>query len=215
MQLLTRLQAAGATAPGRGLPDLVPRLWPFFRHTLAPVRLASVRCLAALLAGGGQHPPHAGADPGGGTRLGGGAPDACEPGVAHLAAAAGEGLDDPASGGGAGSPGDPGARSSRAAGPGGRLGPDSNGAGHPGVGPEELPLAGAPAEWLGAGGVLAPALRLVFQNLVLEADARVLEASQARPPARPALAHIEQRSTAARAEAGQQLVHLSLAGSSP
>ncbi len=65
------------------------------------------------------------------------------------------------------------------------------------------------------GGVLAPALRLVFQNLVLEADARVLEASQARPPARPALAHIEQRSTAARAEAGQQLVHLSLAGSSP
>jgi hypothetical protein len=187
MQLLTHLQAAGATAPGRGLPDLVPRLWPFFRHTLAPVRLATVRCLAALLAGGRQHPPHEGADHGGGARPGGVAPSACDPGAAHLAAAAaGEGVDDPASRGGPGSPGDPGSRSSGAAGPVSRPGADADGAGHPGVDPAELPLAGAPAEWLGAGGVLAPALRLVFQNLVLEANARVLEASQARAlPGRP------------------------------
>lgn len=51
MQLLTQLQQAVRPAPpDAALAALVPRLWPFFRHTLASVRLATVRCLAALLA---------------------------------------------------------------------------------------------------------------------------------------------------------------------
>ena len=50
MQLLTRMYSQGAAAAS---PDdfgqLVPRLWPFFRHTLSSVRMSCLRCLQALL----------------------------------------------------------------------------------------------------------------------------------------------------------------------
>lgn len=124
MQLLTRLQTA---APDMGLPALVPRLWPFFRHTLASVRLAAVRCLTALLGGGSDPNPGLDSDP----------EHAAEGGPPPLVAP--PAMPDAASG--------------------------------------LLGVGSRPLDWLGAG-VLAPALRLVFQNLVLEGDARVLEASQ-------------------------------------
>lgn len=54
-----------------------------------------------------------------------------------------------------------------------------------GVDARGLAATAQPLAWLGEE-VLGPALRLVFQNLVLEADARVLEASQVRrAPGRP------------------------------
>ncbi len=124
MQLLTHLQTA---ALDEGLPALVPRLWPFFRHTLASVRLAAVRCLAALLGNGSDPNPDLNPDP----------EHAAEGGPPPLGAP-------PAM---------------------------------PGAGSGLLGVGSRPLDWLGAG-VLAPALRLVFQNLVLESDARVLEASQ-------------------------------------
>ena len=51
MQLLTKLFTAGSAEEAADrLQALVPRLWPFFRHTLTSVRLATVRCLSSLLA---------------------------------------------------------------------------------------------------------------------------------------------------------------------
>ena len=51
MQLLTRMQSSSETGPasGDGLAARVPRLWPFFRHTLTSVRRSCVQCLRALL----------------------------------------------------------------------------------------------------------------------------------------------------------------------
>lgn len=144
MQLLAHLQGAGAGAPEPDLAALVPRLWPFFRHTLVSVRLSTVRCLGALLAGSdnlseikAQDPSHEGS----------------------LAAAPATGPRTEAPGPGHGSGGDCVGRG---------MDPGGSGAGL-------TPLA-----WL-VPEVLAPALRLVFQNLVLEGDARVLEASQVPP----------------------------------
>ena len=51
MQLLAKLFTAGSAEEAADrLQTLVPRLWPFFRHTLTSVRLATVRCLSSLLA---------------------------------------------------------------------------------------------------------------------------------------------------------------------
>ncbi len=51
MQLLTRMQSASAdgSAISEDLAARVPRLWPFFRHTLTSVRRSCVQCLRALL----------------------------------------------------------------------------------------------------------------------------------------------------------------------
>ena len=51
MQLLSQMYSKGAQqAPANGtLSTLVPRLWPCFRHALAVVRLAAVRCLSVLV----------------------------------------------------------------------------------------------------------------------------------------------------------------------
>lgn len=37
-------------SPARTLAQLSPRLWPFIRHTIASVRLATLKTLAKLLA---------------------------------------------------------------------------------------------------------------------------------------------------------------------
>ena len=145
MQLLAHLQSAGAGASEPSLAALVPRLWPFFRHTLVSVRLSTVRCLGALLAGG-SNPTK---------------PQSLDPGHEEsLAAAPARGLCAEAPGPGPGH--------------GGGL-CEGNGADPGGSGAGSGPLA-----WL-APEVLGAALRLVFQNIVLEADARVLEASQVLP----------------------------------
>ena len=51
--LLTYVFGGGASraGAGAGLEELVPRLWPLFRHTLTRVRLATVQCLQAFLQG--------------------------------------------------------------------------------------------------------------------------------------------------------------------
>lgn len=50
MQLLTHMYGeGGAPAAADDLGNLVPRLWPFFRHTLTSVRRSCVRCLQTLL----------------------------------------------------------------------------------------------------------------------------------------------------------------------
>jgi hypothetical protein len=52
MQLLTRMQSQknpGSAAEAEDLAARVPRLWPFFRHTLTSVRRSCVQCLRALL----------------------------------------------------------------------------------------------------------------------------------------------------------------------
>lgn len=50
MQLLWQLYSQpGTFRTGHELVHLVPRLWPFFRHSLTSVRLASVKCLEQLL----------------------------------------------------------------------------------------------------------------------------------------------------------------------
>ena len=143
MQLLAHLQGARAGEPEPDLAALVPRLWPFFRHTLVSVRLSTVCCLRALLAGNKtlsgtqtQYPSHQ-------ESL------AAAPAAGSLPEAAGP---ERASGVCAG----------RGADPGGSV------------------AGSGPLAWL-APEVLTPALRLVFQNLVLESDARVLEASQVLP----------------------------------
>lgn len=51
MQLLSALYSANNLAEEQShLPNLIPRLFPFFRHTLASVRKAAVTCCALLLA---------------------------------------------------------------------------------------------------------------------------------------------------------------------
>lgn len=51
MQLLAALYSSGI---GQGaqelLPEMLPRTWPLFRHSLSSVRAACVQCLAALVA---------------------------------------------------------------------------------------------------------------------------------------------------------------------
>ena len=51
MQLLTRMQSQdpGQAGEAEDLAARVPRLWPFFRHTLTSVRRSCVQCLRALL----------------------------------------------------------------------------------------------------------------------------------------------------------------------
>ena len=50
MQLLTRMYGQGTgPALAKDLGQLVPRLWPFFRHTLTSVRRSCVHCLQTLL----------------------------------------------------------------------------------------------------------------------------------------------------------------------
>ncbi len=49
MQLLTHLQRA-ATSAAVDSSLLIQRLWPFFRHPIASVRLAAVRLFANLVA---------------------------------------------------------------------------------------------------------------------------------------------------------------------
>lgn len=50
MQLLAHLYAQPASSHvGDELAGLVPRLWPFMRHSLSTVRLATVQCLEQLL----------------------------------------------------------------------------------------------------------------------------------------------------------------------
>lgn len=57
MQLLTRMYGeSGAPVAADDLGSLVPRLWPFFRHTLTSVRRSCVLCLQTLLsADPGKH----------------------------------------------------------------------------------------------------------------------------------------------------------------
>lgn len=50
MQLLWQLYSQpGTFQAGADLSGLVPRLWPFFRHNLSTVRMATVQCLEQLL----------------------------------------------------------------------------------------------------------------------------------------------------------------------
>lgn len=50
MQLLTHLYSEpSGLGTAVELSELVPRLWPFLRHTLTSVRLACVRFLTTLL----------------------------------------------------------------------------------------------------------------------------------------------------------------------
>ena len=144
MQLLAHLQGACAGAPEPDLAALVPRLWPFFRHTLVSVRLSTVRCLGALLAGSSNPPESQAPDPSHG---------------ASLAAAPATGPCTEAPGAGHGGGGDCMGR---------------------GMDPGGSRAGARPLAWL-VPQVLAPALRLVFQNLVMEGDARVLDASQVPP----------------------------------
>lgn len=60
MQLLTRMYGpGGAPAAADDLGRLVPRLWPFFRHTLTSVRKSCVHCLQTLLsADSGKNTKH-------------------------------------------------------------------------------------------------------------------------------------------------------------
>ena len=48
MQLLSQLYQHGAHPGALAMDAVVPRLWPCFRHELTSVRLAAVRCMAAL-----------------------------------------------------------------------------------------------------------------------------------------------------------------------
>ncbi|GMH43351.1 hypothetical protein BSKO_11273 [Bryopsis sp. KO-2023] len=58
MQLLWQLYSQpGTFETGLELSHLVPRLWPFFRHSLTAVRLASVQCLEQLLTSTPQNAP--------------------------------------------------------------------------------------------------------------------------------------------------------------
>lgn len=50
MRLMACLFANGYTSQTDRLPALLPRLWPYFRHTLSTVRLTAVQCLSSLLA---------------------------------------------------------------------------------------------------------------------------------------------------------------------
>lgn len=50
LQLLTVVFGACEAASSIALEQLMPRLWPLFRHPLTRVRLAAVQCLQAFLA---------------------------------------------------------------------------------------------------------------------------------------------------------------------
>lgn len=51
LQLLTLIPGDAGGESSTILEELVPRLWPLFRHPLTKVRLATVQCLQALLEG--------------------------------------------------------------------------------------------------------------------------------------------------------------------
>lgn len=61
MMLLARILSCPSVAPqGTGgsdsfLTELVPRLWPFFRHNIKSVRLAALETLKTLLVGSLKH----------------------------------------------------------------------------------------------------------------------------------------------------------------
>ena len=61
MMLLARILSCPSVAPqGTGgndvsLTELVPRLWPFFRHNIKSVRLAALETLKTLLVGNLKH----------------------------------------------------------------------------------------------------------------------------------------------------------------
>lgn len=50
LHLLTVVFGSGQTVSAGSLEQLIPRLWPLFRHPLTKVRLATVQCLQAFLA---------------------------------------------------------------------------------------------------------------------------------------------------------------------
>ena len=54
LHLLTVVFGSGHSMSAGSLEQLIPRLWPLFRHTLTKVRLAMVHCLQAFLAHGHQ-----------------------------------------------------------------------------------------------------------------------------------------------------------------
>ena len=61
MMLLARILSCPSVAPqgtegsGSSLTELVPRLWPFFRHNIKSVRLAALETLKTLLVGSLKH----------------------------------------------------------------------------------------------------------------------------------------------------------------
>ena len=56
MQLLAALYSSGIGQEAQELlPEMLPRSWPLFRHSLSSVRAACVNCLAALVAIPMQH----------------------------------------------------------------------------------------------------------------------------------------------------------------
>ena len=50
LHLLTAVFGSDHSAPPGSLEQLLPRLWPLFRHPLTKVRSATVHCLQAFLA---------------------------------------------------------------------------------------------------------------------------------------------------------------------
>ena len=54
LHLLTAVFGSGSSSPAGSLEQLIPRLWPLFRHPLTRVRLATVQCLQAFLAQSGN-----------------------------------------------------------------------------------------------------------------------------------------------------------------
>lgn len=50
LHLLTVVFGSSHSASAGSLEELIPRLWPLFRHPLTKVRLAAVQCLQAFLA---------------------------------------------------------------------------------------------------------------------------------------------------------------------
>ena len=64
MMLLAKILSSPSVTPqGTGckdsfLTELVPRLWPFFRHNIKSVRLAALETLKTLLVGNLKHKVH-------------------------------------------------------------------------------------------------------------------------------------------------------------
>ena len=57
MQLLAALYTSGVCQEAQAsLPEVLPRSWPLFRHSLSSVRMACVKCLAALALTSAGHP---------------------------------------------------------------------------------------------------------------------------------------------------------------
>lgn len=50
LHLLTVVFGSSHSVSAGSLEELIPRLWPLFRHPLTKVRLAAVQCLQAFLA---------------------------------------------------------------------------------------------------------------------------------------------------------------------